>query len=426
MGRVRVIQAIARLNIGGAASHVVLLCAGMQRRYPAILAAGAKSPHEGDMSPFAREHGVTVVRVPGLARAVRLFDDVRAFWFLWRLCRRLKPDVVHTHTAKAGTLGRLAAWLAGVPVRVHTFHGHVFRGNFSRRQTAIYVAIERALARITSRIIAISPRQAADLQRHLGVSADRLAVIPLGYDLRPFTSADSAKAAEGRRRFRAAVGATDSDTVIVIVARLTAIKNQALALRAFARLAVDGPRRPLLVLVGGGEDEPALRALARELGIADRVRFAGWWTGDDLPAVYHGADLVALSSENEGTPVCLIEALAAGRAAIATDVGGVADVLEEGRLGLVVPPGRVDAFAAGLARLLEPAERARFEREDRSSVFARYGLERLALDVSALYDQLTFQSSAEGTMNMIHSVHSVLSGWNSPESANAASRKIAL
>ncbi|PYO94574.1 MAG: hypothetical protein DMD62_04850 [Gemmatimonadetes bacterium] len=427
MESVRVVQAIARLNIGGAASHVVLLSAGMRARYPCVLATGKKSPHEGDMTPFAHEHGVTLTRVPGLTRTIGLIGDLRAFWFLWRLCRRLKPDVVHTHTAKAGTLGRLAAWLAGVPVRVHTFHGHVFRKNFPGWRTAIYIAIERLLARITSRIIAISPRQSEDLRRILRVPDERLATIPLGYDLRAFSATGrEEQATAGRQRFRAAVEAAEQDTVITMVGRLTAIKNQALALRAFATLARDGLHSPLLVLVGGGEDESSLRALARALGIADRVRFAGWWTGDNLPAVYHGSEIIALSSRNEGTPVCLLEAVACGRAVVATDVGGVADVLEDGRLGVMVPPESVAHFAAALRRVLNPVERERFERADRSSLIARYGLERMVADVSALYDALISQNSADGTTNMIHSVHSVLSGWNSPDNANAPSRKMAL
>jgi glycosyltransferase involved in cell wall biosynthesis len=390
VGRVRVIQAIARLNIGGAASHVVLLTAGTRARYPAVLATGTKSIYEGDMAPLATEHGVPVVRIPGLARDVRLLSDVRAFWELWRLCRRLKPDVVHTHTAKAGTLGRLAAWLAGVPVRVHTFHGHVFRGNFSRWKSAIYLAIERVLTRITTKIIVLSPRQADELGQYLRVGPDVIRVIPLGYDLVPFVTPSNRAAL--RARFRAAIGAGDGDVVITMVARLTAVKNQTRLLHAFAAVDPAARRTALLVLVGGGEDEPRLRELAVTLGIADRVRFAGWWTGAELPAVYHGSEIIALSSEMEGTPVCLIEALACGRAVVAVDVGGVADVLEDGRLGVLVPPGSAEQFAAGLTRLLDPAERVQFERQDRSRLLARYGFDRMIADVEALYDGLAISA----------------------------------
>ncbi|MFN2572467.1 MAG: glycosyltransferase [Gemmatimonadales bacterium] len=382
---IRVIRAIARLNIGGPAWNAVLLSAGLRERYPTLLAIGSTGASEGDDSGLASEHGVEVVRIPGMGRDITFLGDLRALWALWRLCRRVRPDIVHTHTAKAGTLGRLAAWLAGVPVRVHTFHGHVFHGYFSRWQTAVYIAIERVLARITTRIIAISPRQADALCGYLGVSPRHISVIPLGFDLRRFVTADTQSA---RSRFRAAVGASADQILITMVGRLTAIKNHALALRAFAALGAKGDQA-LLVLVGGGEDEAPLRALAQTLGIATRVRFAGWWR--DLEAVYYGSDIVALSSDNEGTPVCLIEALACGRAVVATNVGGVADVLDEGRLGVLVPAGQVDAFAQALQRLLDPSARGTYEALDHSGVIARYDVSRLVADVQALYDELLAQ-----------------------------------
>src|SRR4051812_40351647 len=379
--RIRVIRAIARLNIGGPAWNAVLLSAGMRDRYPTLLAIGSTGAHEADSAELADEHRVEVVRIPGLGRDITWFGDLRALWHLWRLCRRVRPGIVHTHTAKAGSLGRLAAWLAGVPVRVHTFHGHVFHGYFARWQTAIYIAIERLLARITTRIIAISPRQAEELQGYLRIRPEQITVIPLGFDLRRFETADAGAA---RKRFREKIRVEPGQVVITMVGRLTAIKNHPLALRAIASLA---DTNAVLALVGGGEDETRLRDLVRELGIESRVRFAGWWR--DLEAVYYGSEIIALSSDNEGTPVCVIEALACGRAVVATDVGGVADVLEEGRFGVLVPPGRVELFAAALRRLALPVERAKYEGVGRSATLARYDVSRLVADTEALYDELT-------------------------------------
>jgi len=399
--QVRVIRAIARLNVGGPAWHAVLLTAGTRARYPTLLAIGQSGAHEGDASALAEQHGAgdQVIRVPGLGRDIGLLGDLRALWTLWRLCRQYKPDIVHTHTAKAGALGRLAAWLAGVPVRVHTFHGHVFHGYFARWKTALYIRVERALARITTRIVAISARQARELREYLRLAADRISVIPLGFDLRRFQVAERQAACA---RFRAAIGARPDQTVITMVGRLTAIKNHPLA---FAALAGLGRPDVLLVLVGGGEEAERLRALARSLGIERQVRFAGWW--HDLEAVYYGSDIVALSSDNEGTPVCLIEALACGRAVVATDVGGVADVLEEGRRGLLVPPGRVDAFAEALRRLLDPAERARYEAADAAAVVERYGITRLVADVEALYDELLTQHPSRRKSSSMRSAQTV-------------------
>ncbi len=375
------LRAIARLNVGGPAWNAVLLTAGTRARYPTVLAVGATGPHEADMSGLAEEHGIRLLRIPGLGREVRLAGDLRALWSLWRLCRRIRPEIVHTHTAKAGTLGRLAAWLAGIPVRVHTFHGHVFRGYFGRWRSALYVAIERLLARITTRIVAISPRQADELRRYLRLGDGRVTVIPLGFNLGRLVAADVQAA---RRRFRERLHVGDQ-VVVTMVGRLTAIKNHALALRAFATVAATAANA-LLVLVGGGEEEPRIRALAHNLAMSDRVRFVGWC--DDLEAVYYGSDVVALSSDNEGTPVCLIEALACGRAVIATDVGGVADVLGEGAFGIMVPAGDEAAFVTALRRVLDPGERARLEGRGRSSVLSRYDVRRLVADVEALYDEL--------------------------------------
>jgi glycosyltransferase involved in cell wall biosynthesis len=401
MTRTRVLRVIARLNVGGPAWNAVLLSAGTHARYPTLLAIGTTGANEADGSGLAAEHGVEVVRISGLGRDITWLGDLRALWTLWRLCRRLRPDIVHTHTAKAGTLGRLAAWLAGVPVRVHTFHGHVFHGYFARWQTAIYIAVERLLARITTCIIAISPRQAEELRDYLRVSRDKITVIPLGFDLGRFVRADVRAA---RARFRSAVQARPDEILVTMVGRLTAIKNHTLALSAFA--ALDGKaERALLVLVGGGEDEARLRALADRLGIAARVRFAGWW--HDLEAVYYGSDIVALSSDNEGTPVCLIEALACGRAVVATDVGGVADVLDEGRFGVLVAPRQVSAFAQALERLLDPAERARYEALDRSRVLGRYDVSRLIADVQALYDELLDQQASRKNISSMRSAQTV-------------------
>lgn len=381
MDRVAVVRAIARLNVGGPAQHVVLLTAALRERYPTVLVSGDVEPGEADMSAFAAAHGVAPHRIPELGRNIRPLDDLVALWCLWRLLRRLRPRIVHTHTAKAGTLGRLAALAAGVRIRVHTYHGHVFHGYFSPWKTRVFLTIERALARLTTRIVAISDSQARELGGYLRVRPERIAVIPLGLELERFRAGDPA----ARERFRSTIGARPDDVVVAVVGRLVPIKNHRLALAAVAALA---PMHPALVLaiVGGGEEERALRAAAAELGIAERVRFAGWW--DDLPAVYQGADVVALTSDNEGTPVCLIEALVAGRPVVATDVGGVRDVLAGGRYGHVVPAKDPAALTAALEGLMEPGERARWTGVGSEDTLRRYGVQRLAADVAGLYDSL--------------------------------------
>ncbi len=393
---IRLIRTVARLGISGATQHVILLSAGTQAMYPTLLVTGTPDPREGDMSDVALGRGLRLHRIPELGRRIRPFDDLVALWKLWRLCRDLRPEIVHTHTAKAGALGRVAAWLAGVPVRVHTFHGHVLKGYFGPVWNAVFRSIERFLARLTTRIIAISPRQAAELAFYLRVRPDRISVVPLGLALERFSSADPAAC---RQRFREWMGVT-SELIVTLVGRLAPIKNHELALRGFAGLTGVRPDARL-VLVGDGDEEPRLRRVADELRIQDKVCFAGW--SHDLEAVYYGSDIVALTSHNEGTPVCVIEALACGRAVVATNVGGVADVLEEGKLGLIVPAGNESALVEALVRLADPGERARFAGRGRDLVLSKYSIDRLVRDMEALYSELL--AEARGRRN---------SRWNAP------------
>jgi glycosyltransferase involved in cell wall biosynthesis len=377
-GAIRVVRVIARMNVGGPAQHVAHLCQRLEQEYPTLLVTGSVGPGEADMLGVARERGARIEVIPELGRALRPWDDLVALTRLVRILRRHRPAIIHTHTAKAGALGRGAAALAGVPVRVHTYHGHVFDGYFSRPVTAAFVSIERALARSSDALIALSPGQAHDLVERYRIGASsRVRVLPLGLDLDRFQPPDAA----GGARFRAEVGAGDR-TVVTAVARLVPIKNHDLLLEAAALLSAHRSDM-LFVIVGGGPEEQRLRQRAAALGIADPVRFLGW--REDLEAIYAGSDIVALTSRNEGTPVCLLEALAAGCRVVATDVGGVRDVLHGGRLGALVPPADPAAFAAALeaAAAATPPDPA-----VSSEVRERYSVERLSADVSRLYGEL--------------------------------------
>lgn len=377
-----VARVIARLNVGGPAIHVMNLTEGLATAYPTLLITGAVGPDEGDMLPEAVARGLPVSVIPELGRSVRPWQDVVALYKLMVLFRRIRPAIVHTHTAKAGTLGRVAAVLARVPVRVHTFHGHVFRGYFGR-MTGLVIAVERALARLTTRIVTVSESQADELAREFRIaSRERIAVIPLGLDLRRFAP-DAIAAWRGELRQEIRAG---NAPIVTIVGRLVPIKNHALFLRMAAEVSAMG-RECVFVIVGGGDEEPRLRALAAELGIEPRIRFLGWRT--DLPRIYADSDVVVLTSDNEGTPVSLIEALAAARPVVSTEVGGVRDVLEGGRLGLLAPAGDGRALAGAVAALLDDPAAGR-EMGDRGArvVPGRYGVDRLVAEMASLYDLL--------------------------------------
>ncbi|MHB1193094.1 MAG: glycosyltransferase [Longimicrobiales bacterium] len=388
-------RVIARLNVGGPAMHVVNLTRALNGGpWRTRLIAGSVPPTEEDMSYYAAERGVEVTLLPEMSRELSALDDVRSLLALWRLFRRERPTVVHTHTAKAGTLGRLAAILAGVPVRVHTFHGHVLGGGyFAPWKTRLFLEIERQLARGTSRLVVLTRRQAREMSEELGVAPpEKFAVVPLGLELERFGAVDRSHAA--RTRMRAALGIPEGARAVGIVGRVVPIKNHELFLEALAadkmRAAGNKPADPVAthqpasllgVVVGSGEREAELKALAARLGVGDRVVWLGWRR--DLADIYGALDALALPSHDEGTPVAVLEALAAGLPVVARDVGGVGEVLSDVGAGTVLPrEAGAEAWAAALTAAVEaPA----MDRAVRDAVVARFSVERLARDLAALY-----------------------------------------
>lgn len=381
---IRVLRVIARLNVGGPALHVTYLARGLaDRGYETTLVAGDVGRGEASMAFVAESAGVDVVRLRGLSRELSPLRDAVAAWRLARIIRKVRPDVVHTHTAKAGAVGRTAALLAGPrrPVVVHTFHGHVLRGYFGRAGTLVFRAIETVLARLTDRLVAVSPEVRDELVS-LGVAREeRFSVIRLGIELVPRVAFDG-DLPEIRRRH----GIGSETFVVGWFGRMTAVKRTDDLLTTLAALRSRGVDA-LLLLVGDGDDRERLEERAHELGLARECLFLGYQ--EDVAAWYAVCDAIVLTSASEGTPVTIIEALAAGRAVVATDVGGVPDVVDEGETGFLVPPGDTEALAARLERLArDPELRAEMGRTGRERVLRRYAVERLVDDVDLLYREL--------------------------------------
>ena len=389
---VRVIRIITRLNVGGPAIQAITLSAELESRgYHTLLVHGRVGADEGDMSYLVpADRRFEIEHVPALRREVAPAPDASALARIFTLLCRFRPAIVHTHMAKAGGLGRAAALLynstmgRSAPAKiVHTYHGHVLDGYFSPGAARAFTAVERSLGRRSHALVAVSPIVRDDLiATHRIASPARFHVVPLGFDLARLAALGPSDRAAARARL-----ALDADAhVVSLVGRLTAIKQPELFLEAAARVVRDDPRAQFLI-AGRGELEPGLREQAAALGLVERVRFLGWQR--DVGPIYAASDLVAITSRNEGTPVALIESMAAGVPGVAFAVGGVPDVIGAADAGTLVPHGDVGALAAAIRRLLDdPSARGAMSARARARVMERFGIDRLVRDVDRLYRQL--------------------------------------
>jgi glycosyltransferase involved in cell wall biosynthesis len=382
--KVAIVRIIARLNIGGPAIQAITLTRRLaDRGYRTTLVRGVEEPDEGNMDSLADELAVAPERVIWLRRNPS-WRDLPALIALVRILRREGPRIVHTHAAKAGTLGRVAAVLAFPhgrtrPCLVHTYHGHSLTGYFSSRTAGLYRRIEQVLAPVTDRLVAVSDEVRDDLVA-LGVApASKFDVVPLGFDLGPFTP-NGQDRGEQRARLRAELGITADARVVTLVARLVPIKRVDRFLRVANELR-DIPDVRFLI-VGDGELREQLRQSPEALALGDRLIWAGFRR--DMPAVCFASDVVVQTSDNEGTPVTLIEAQAAGVPVVSTRVGGTGSVIADARQ--LADPADETALADATRSLLVDCTRAAtVAGAGREHVLDRYALERLVSDIDALY-----------------------------------------
>ncbi|MEP6568712.1 MAG: glycosyltransferase [Acidobacteriota bacterium] len=427
----KVVRVIARLNMGGPARHVAWLTSATQRAgIASLLVAGVVPPGEDDITDFAVAQGVVPIIIPEMSREISA-KDIVTVWKLFRLFQRERPDIIHTHTAKAGTVGRIAGWfyrwltpavLWGRPrpcFFVHTYHGHIFHSYYGPSKTKLFLIIERLLARMTDRVVVISQQQYQEIHNEFGVGRGsqfaliqegQFAIIPLGLDLNIYSQWKNSRLAA-----RKDVGLKDNELAVGIVGRLTEIKNHALFLKVAARYkelfgSANGEEQRLrFIIIGDGQLRNSLEQQAQSLGLQDDVIFTGM--RNDPEGFYSALDVVALTSLNEGTPLTLIEAMANARPVIATAVGGVVDLLGSCNItafaatdakagdgyvicehGVAVRSHDVDAFTRGLRFLVE-AETLRREMGERGRLYVEqnHSKERLVADVVALYEELLGQ-----------------------------------
>ena len=384
--RLSIMHVIARLNVGGAARHVLQLAREQERRgHRVLVVAGTLAEGEESMEYVADELGVGILKLPALQRPLSLRADLSAILGLRELICERHPDVLHTHTAKAGATGRLAALAAGNArprAVVHTYHGHVLSGYFSRRWEWIFQRIERVLGYTSGTLVAVSEEVRDDLVGFGVAPTGHFTVVPYGFDLPEWGPEDEA----ARARIRGELGLTDGTIAVGWAGRLTAIKRPLDLVRTL-RAVRDNGVDAVLVLVGDGDDRPAVEALARDLGVAEHCRLVGFQ--QRVREWYAAADLSLLTSANEGTPVVAIESLAAERPVVATRAGGTATVVTDGESGFLVAIGDTGALAAKVVELArDPELRARLGRNGAADVRTRFATGRMADELESVYRQL--------------------------------------
>ncbi len=397
--KIKVLRIIARLNIGGPAIHTILLTHYLNTDIQTRLVVGEVSEGEESMDYLLDQYDVRPVYINTLKRELSFIGDIRSVFSVYRIIREFKPDIVHTHTAKAGAIGRSAGILYNLShfgsrqnrVRfVHSFHGHVFSGYFNRFTTFVFIMIEKVLAMFTDRIIAVSDALKKELVYKYKIAPDKkIKVIYNGYDLEPFLKVNNAGSkATGR------AGAGSVETVITTVGRLVPIKGHKYLIHAFSRLKISAR----LVIAGDGILKDELQALSEKLGLSGRISFQGY--RKDIISVYEQTGIFVLSSINEGAPVAVIEALACAKPVIATDVGGVQDLLGQKvsiisdtiylcERGILVPPADDESIAAAINYLVNNPEIGYYTgMRGREFVKKKFTVNRLIKDMTRLYTEV--------------------------------------
>lgn len=386
--KIKVLRIINRFNLGGPVWNVSYLSKHLPENYQTLLVGGVSDVSEGDALFIPKEMELEPLVLVSMSRNVRFLGDIKAFFELLKIIRAYKPDIVHTHASKAGALGRLAAYLCGTKVIVHTFHGNVFKGYFNRSVTWVFIRIERILARMSDQIIAISEMQKQELTITYNIApASKVSVVPLGFDLLKF-----APTPEKRKRLRGEWGLAEAEIAIGIIGRLTPIKNHTLFIDA-AMLALKSAVIPFrFFIVGDGELREEIQDYIAEKG-AEYGRyftFTSWVK--KMENFYPLLDLVCLCSLNEGTPVSLIEAQASGIPVVTTNVGGVQNIVLNGQTGTIVNDFDAQTFAQSILDIVQNEKlHAQMSQKAIKFVLQNFSVEKLIHNTDELYTKILQQ-----------------------------------
>jgi len=390
LAKYKVLRIINRLNLGGPTYNVTFLTRFISEDYETVLIAGMKDASEASSTFILDQYGVNATLIPDMHRSIHPVKDWKAFWHIYKIIKKEKPDIVHTHAAKAGFLGRLVASYCKVPVIIHTYHGHVFNGYFGALKTKVFLFLERYLAKKSSKLIALSYQQKEELVNTYKICpSEKMEILNLGFDLDKYQEDYTRKRVSFRNKFLI----EEDEIAIGIIGRLVPIKNHRLFFDALEIVLNKTQKKVKAIIVGDGELKKELIEYVRGKGLdfvdalketkKATITFASWQ--QEIDWVNAGLDIVALSSNNEGTPVSLIEAQASGNPIISTNVGGIKDIVKVNETALLSAVGAAEPFAQNMLKLIEDkALRAQMKDKGRH-VFRQFSYKRLCQDMELLY-----------------------------------------
>ena len=384
----KILHIITRLDMGGSAQNTLLTCLNLNRKFEMVLVCGLSQ--ESNMADAEREavdgqindartQGVKIVQIPALLRRISPVNDIRALYDLVRIIKTEKPDVVHTHTSKAGLLGRLAAKIASVPFIVHTPHGHVFFGHFGPVLSRVFLWVERLLSPLADRVVALTDGEIRDYTDFNVYTKDKLVKIHSGVDIEKFKQG-AANAVEKKR----SLGLEQNGMVVGFIGWLLPIKGPMRLLKAMEGVWQDHADTNL-VFIGKGDLDVDLRAEALKTGANGRVNFLGWRS--DIDEIMPLFDIFVLPSLNEGMGRVLVEAMAAGKPIVASNVGGIPDLVQHDHNGLLVPPGDEKALAAAIMQLIDDPVKAKMMGQRSRELCHQFSLEAMIGKIDNLYEE---------------------------------------
>jgi len=390
----RILRIINRFNLGGPTYNAAYLTKHISPEFETLLIGGPNEDSEASSMHILESLGVQGEIIPEMHRSINPLLDRKAYKKIKEIIDEFKPDIIHTHASKAGALGRIAGIRSKTPVLVHTFHGHVFHSYFGSLKTNMYKFIERKLAAKSSIIIAISDKQKQELTSVFNIcSPDKVKVIPLGFDLSKFQTGMRKKRDDFRKEFKV----KEDEVTIGLIGRIVPIKNHLMFLKVLSSLLDKTELNIKAFIIGDGESMENVKSEADNLNIkhCDRTNinseypliFTSWIKNCDYAMA--GLDIIALTSLNEGTPVSLIEAKAAGKAVISTKVGGVENIIDDNVSGLLCDVNDVEGFTSKLTRLVEDSSfRDKIAAAGVDQVNAKYQFSRMVSETEALYHEL--------------------------------------